>query len=360
MEPTERSTLRVMMTRAWPTARIIRIVALSIRSLTPWATGTRSLTSHVPMTRTTRATATGSSRAGAARGPAVGGRSLSGACSGCRWVTVVDIRPPPLGRAGRCVHDELGGRLGARELGADAALVHDEDPVGHAQHLGQLGGDHQDRHAAAGEVGEQPVHLGLGADVDAPGGLVDDEQRGVGRQPLGQHDLLLVAAGERGHRVLGRAGLDLQAPRPRPRPARLLAAADQSVRRAAGAAASASTLRGDRQVHDQALLAPVLGDERHAGVDGGLGRSRGHAASRDITHLAGVVRVDAEDGAGDLAAARADEAGQGDDLAGADLEVDVVRRRPAASARRPAGPARRSRRPPWGTASSMLAADHLA
>ena len=36
---------------------------------------------------------------------------------------------------------------------------------------------------------------------------------------------------------------------------------------------------------------------------------------------AGVVAVDAEDGAGDLAAAGADEAGQADDLAGADLKV---------------------------------------
>ena len=53
---------------------------------------------------------------------------------------------------------------------------HDEDAVGHAEHLGQLGGDHQDRDALPGELGEQPVHLGLGADVDAAGRLVDDQQ----------------------------------------------------------------------------------------------------------------------------------------------------------------------------------------
>ena len=40
--------------------------------------------------------------------------------------------------------------------------------------------------ALAGELGEQPVHLGLGADVDAAGGLVDDQQLGVGGQPLGE------------------------------------------------------------------------------------------------------------------------------------------------------------------------------
>ena len=41
-------------------------------------------------------------------------------------------------------------------------------------------------------------------------------------------------------------------------------------------------------------------------------------------HRAGVVAVDAEDRAGDLAAAGADEAGEADDLARAHVERDVV------------------------------------
>ena len=40
------------------------------------------------------------------------------------------------------------------------------------------------------------VDLGLGADVDAAGRLVEDEHPGAHRQPLAEHDLLLVAAGE--------------------------------------------------------------------------------------------------------------------------------------------------------------------
>ena len=43
------------------------------------------------------------------------------------------------------------------------------------EHLRQLAGDHQHRHAVGGQLGEQPVHLGLGAHVDAPGRLVDDQ-----------------------------------------------------------------------------------------------------------------------------------------------------------------------------------------
>ena len=43
-------------------------------------------------------------------------------------------------------------------------------------------------------VGEQPVDLRLGADVDADGRLVEDEELGAVVQPFADDDLLLVAA----------------------------------------------------------------------------------------------------------------------------------------------------------------------
>ena len=82
----------------------------------------------------------------------------------------------------------------ARELAGDPALVHDQHAVGHPEHLGQLGGDHQHREALARELGHQAVHLGLGADVDAARRLVDDQDLRAGGEPLAEHDLLLVAA----------------------------------------------------------------------------------------------------------------------------------------------------------------------
>ena len=69
-----------------------------------------------------------------------------------------------------------------------------------------------------------------------------------------------------------------------------------------------------RHVHDQALLPAVLGDEADPG--GHRGRRRGAAQLAAAHHdPAGVVAVDAEHGPGHLAAARPDQAGQGDDLA---------------------------------------------
>ena len=44
---------------------------------------------------------------------------------------------------------------------------------------------------------EQPVDLGLRADVDAAGRLVEQQQLRPGQQLLAEHDLLLVAAGQR-------------------------------------------------------------------------------------------------------------------------------------------------------------------
>ena len=48
--------------------------------------------------------------------------------------------------------------------------------------------------AACRELVDQPVDLGLGADVDAARRLVQDEQHRLPRQPTREHHLLLVAA----------------------------------------------------------------------------------------------------------------------------------------------------------------------
>ena len=46
------------------------------------------------------------------------------------------------------------------------------------------------------ELAHQAMDLGLGADVDAARRLVEDEQLRIVGEPLAEHDLLLVAAGE--------------------------------------------------------------------------------------------------------------------------------------------------------------------
>src|SRR5829696_9884889 len=77
--------------------------------------------------------------------------------------------------SGGVVHEVLLGRFGVVEDGGEPALCHDGDAVGEAQHLGQLRGDHDDRLALVGQLAQQAVDLLLGSDVDAAGGLVEDE-----------------------------------------------------------------------------------------------------------------------------------------------------------------------------------------
>ena len=94
------------------------------------------------------------------------------------------------------MHDGLLGGLGPGELGGEAAFAEDEDPVGDGQELGQLAGGHDDGHPVLDEAADQGVDLGLGADVDASGRLVEEEELGVDQEPAGDDALLLVAARE--------------------------------------------------------------------------------------------------------------------------------------------------------------------
>ncbi len=79
---------------------------------------------------------------------------------------------------------------------------------------------------------------------------------------------------------------------------------------------------GDRGLHHQALLAAVLGDEGEALGDA-LGRGAGQRLAGEGGG-AGGEGVEAEEGAGELAAARAHQAEEAEDLAGADVEGDVL------------------------------------
>src|SRR5436305_185254 len=61
--------------------------------------------------------------------------------------------------AGGRVHHALLGRALAWDLRRDAALVEDQDPVGHREDLGQVARDEQDPEPGRGEVRDDPVDL---------------------------------------------------------------------------------------------------------------------------------------------------------------------------------------------------------
>ena len=88
--------------------------------------------------------------------------------------------------SGMSVARRMIGRLvGVRAVhdAGQPAATHDDDAIGLADQLRQLRRDHDDALPLCGELVDDRVDLELGAHVDAPRGLVEDEDLGVREQP---------------------------------------------------------------------------------------------------------------------------------------------------------------------------------
>src|SRR6185503_3746883 len=120
-------------------------------------------------------------------------------------------------RAGAAFDVERAGddvglvELDTGEFAHDAAVIHDGDAVAAADQFVVVGGIEQDRCAIVGELTHEAVKLLLGADVDAAGRVVEQNDARSGHQPFGDDDLLLVTAGQRRYRVALGTDPDLQA-----------------------------------------------------------------------------------------------------------------------------------------------------
>ncbi len=164
---------------------------------------------------------------------------------------------------------------------------------------------------------DQLVDVALRPDVDAAGRLVGDEHRGVGEQGPREHELLLVAA-RQGGRAWSRGRRRRRPCAAPPWPGSIPCPRRTNPNRPSDAQAGEADVLADGPAQHQAVVLARLGDHRdvgtqrpewRAGEAGGAGR-----------HLAGGGRRGAEDRPGELGSAGADEAREGHDLAGPDLE----------------------------------------
>ena len=101
--------------------------------------------------------------------------------------------------------------IGARDHVGNAPCAHDENAVAHAEHFGQLAGDHQDRHALPNQFAHDGMYFRFRADIDAARRFIEDQHLRVRLQPFGDDDLLLVAA-----RQLPRGLIDISAAHAQP------------------------------------------------------------------------------------------------------------------------------------------------
>src|SRR6185437_47570 len=202
------------------------------------------------------------------------------------------------------------------------SVAEDVQRVGQLIDFGQVGRDQDDAGAVLQKLRQQPIDLGLGADIDAHRRLVEDEEVGAVVEPLADHHLLLVAARHRGDQRTPAGRLDRQI-------ADLLVGVLGLFTAGDGDAVRQPVVDGqvdveaDLQVEIESLVAPALGSHRDAELDRlPLGANiDGLALPQDFTGGPGIV---AEHAHGEFAAPRADEAVKTDDLAAANAERNIL------------------------------------
>src|SRR4028119_422419 len=93
---------------------------------------------------------------------------------------------------------------------AQAAVVDDRHPVGQLEKLVQVLADHHDGAALAGKIDQGLADQARRARIDAPGGLIHDDEPGPPDDLASDDELLEVAAGElaRGRVALRRAHVE--------------------------------------------------------------------------------------------------------------------------------------------------------
>ena len=211
------------------------------------------------------------------------------------------------------------------------------------------------RLALGGQAVDQQVDFVLCADVDAARRFVKDHDFRVALQPLGQHDLLLVASRQGGGGLVAAGQLDLQLVDIAVKGGGLAPAAEEAPQGEAVHVGQAEVLL-DAAAQDQPLRLAVLGQQADPGGDRvpRVADAQGPAVQRD---RAAVAAVRAENQPGRLGSAGADQARQRQDFAAAHLERHVANG-PAAVQAADHQPRRAQRRRLLGKLRVQRAADH--
>ena len=171
------------------------------------------------------------------------------------------------------------------------------------------------------------MDLGLGADVDAPRRLIEDQELGIVGEPFAEHDLLLIAAGKPACDLVDRTCLDAETRDALKRHPPLRRAVDESGARQRPKRRERKIVQ-DAHPPDQALRGAIFRHVGDAFCARGFRQVDPHAFAVE-PNLAGLARRHAEQRLREFAAARTHEPRKADDLARAHGEADALGERPA-------------------------------
>ena len=171
------------------------------------------------------------------------------------------------------------------------------------------------------EVVDDSVDLGLRRDVDASGGLIEEQHATLVEQPARKHDLLLVAAREQTNDAIGIVRHRVQRPELLVRAGALLPHVQQPTREAVEVR-DGHVLRL-APVEDERLRLAVLWSEAEPSPN----RSARAVGAQPLAlheELAGLRLVEPVDQAEELRPARSDQPAQTDDLAGVNFQAHAA------------------------------------
>ena len=202
--------------------------------------------------------------------------------------------------------------------GTDAhhsALAHYGDAVANAEQFREIAADHEDRLYRDGEFVDQLVDLGFGSDVDAAGGLVEEEHVDVMEEQSCDGDFLLITAGEIADGLFGRSAADAEFLNPLAGFLGLFGWIHEKSHSRHG------EVVGNAEIDGETFAFSIFAEQTDA-----LGPSPRGRCGADIgaeTHLAAFDSVQSENRTKEFGAACADESGDAADLAAMEGQAGV-------------------------------------
>src|SRR5437879_3228257 len=152
----------------------------------------------------------------------------------------------------------LGSPLRDGARGRQPPATHDRQPIAQPEQLREIGAYQQHGLPRLGRARDGLVQLRPTADVDAAGGLVQQQYLRVLIEESADRDLLLIPARERAHRLLWGSGPDAERLDPCPGGRALPTEVEPSPSRRGGRHPSGGEVVGDREREREAFPRAVL------------------------------------------------------------------------------------------------------
>ena len=183
------------------------------------------------------------------------------------------------GRLGsRDLHDAFLRGVFGQELACDNPFPKNNDSIRSADEFRQFGRDHYDGRSFLRKACDHGVNFGFRLNVHPLRRLIKNEDPGLGREPLRENDLLLIASRKLLHELIVAAASHPEAIQVRLDESKFTRAFNET-KRGRLVYHGQNGIGQDGKIHHQALSHPIFRHVGYAHVHRVLGRSKGNLFS---------------------------------------------------------------------------------